>query len=146
MCYQFEEYLHKFRLMHVKKVHNQNPKCSSLVHLHKKLSFLILIVNRTMCVITNLTKWIWNYVTIHWDFSDLKNIRMCLRKSDMNCDIVMTILCISWNIPWYFVTKYFVTETWWKHHLLCSDIVIVFNVVVCNYLDMSNYRDHMIAN
>ena len=27
-----------------------------------------------------------------------------------------------------------------------SHIVIMFNVVVCNYLDVSNYQDHMITN
>ena len=53
-----------------------------------------------MCVIPNLTKVygiMLGIVTIRWDFSDL-NIRMCLstlRKYDMNCDILMTILCIS---------------------------------------------------
>ena len=101
MCYQFKEYLHKFRVMHVKKDSQSESKVFKPYTLHKKLSFLILIVYQTMTfpcnsIVRNVCNSKFNEMNMELchhslGFQLLKNIRMCLRKYDMNCDIVMTI-------------------------------------------------------
>ena len=54
----------------------------------------------------------------------------------MNCDIVMTILCIFGNIPWYFITE------------TCGNIIVcaVCANVVCMYWIMYKPAPIMLEN